>query len=108
MDDPGADLAIAAALASAARGQALRPDSAFVGEVSLTGAVRTVAGMEQRLAAAKGAGLRAIVGPAGAAVEPSSWASQHLVRVPHVRDAVTWGLRVGRPANPDIALDQRF
>jgi DNA repair protein RadA/Sms len=112
MEDPGADLAIAAALASAASGRALPQDSAFVGEVSLTGAVRTVAGMEQRLAAAKGAGLRVIVGPGGASVEPSSWASRHLVRVPHVRDAVKWGLRRGRPAKPemgaDIPLDQRF
>jgi DNA repair protein RadA/Sms len=112
MEDPGADLAIAAALASAATGQALPPDSAFVGEVSLTGAVRTVAGMEQRLAAAKGAGLRAVVGPAGTPVESSSWASHHLVRAPNVRDAVAWGLGDERPASPDmgadIPFDQRF
>ncbi len=56
IDDPACDLAIAAALASAATG-ALPPDGvAFVGEVSLTGLVRSAPGMGPRLAAAKAAG----------------------------------------------------
>jgi DNA repair protein RadA/Sms len=108
MEDPGADLAIAAALASAASGRALPADSAFVGEVSLTGGVRVVAGMDQRLAAARAAGLRAVVAAAGGSFQPGSWASEHLVRVPHVRDALSWGLRNGQHSTADMAFDQRF
>jgi DNA repair protein RadA/Sms len=108
VEDPGADLAMAAALASAASGRALRRDSAFVGEVSLTGAVRSVAGMDQRLTAARGAGLRAVVAPSGASFDAGSGASLDIVRVPHVRDALLWGLRGEDPANSDMAFDQRF
>jgi DNA repair protein RadA/Sms len=61
LDDPGCDLAIAAAVASAATGVAPPEDTAFVGEVSLTGRVRSVPGMAQRIAAARAAGIRAIV-----------------------------------------------
>ncbi|MGH2765123.1 MAG: AAA family ATPase, partial [Actinomycetota bacterium] len=45
VDDPGADLAVAAALASAATGVPPPPRSAFAGEVSLTGAVRPPPGL---------------------------------------------------------------
>ena len=60
VDDPGCDLAIAAALASAATGQPPPEASAFAGEVSLTGLVRPVPGMPQRLAAARAAGVRIV------------------------------------------------
>ena len=53
LDDPGADLAVAAALASAASGQAIPAGTGFLGEVSLTGSIRPVAGLEQRLSAGK-------------------------------------------------------
>src|SRR5262245_9967465 len=51
VDDPAADLAIAAALTSAARDVAPPEGSAFVGEVTLTGQIRSVPGLDQRLAA---------------------------------------------------------
>jgi len=61
LDDPGCDLAIAAALASAARGRPPPANVGFVGEVSLTGRVRPVPGMAQRAAAARTAGVGTIV-----------------------------------------------
>ncbi len=65
IDDPACDLAVAAALASAATGLAPPAGAAFVGEVALTGLVRSVPGMSQRLAAARAAGCRMVFAPAG-------------------------------------------
>jgi DNA repair protein RadA/Sms len=60
IDEPGADLAIALAVASATRGVALerggRPLAAF-GELGLTGEVRTVAHPDRRVAEARKFGL---------------------------------------------------
>jgi DNA repair protein RadA/Sms len=66
VDEPGADLAVALAIASAAKGIALgdgrKPLAAF-GEIGLTGEVRHVAHPDRRLAEAKKFGLDALVGP---------------------------------------------
>ena len=64
VDEPGADLAVALAVASAARGVALRgsPRACF-GEVGLTGELRTVAHHERRLEEAAKFGLREVICP---------------------------------------------
>jgi DNA repair protein RadA/Sms len=67
VDEPGADLAVALALASAHRGQALtgaegRPLACF-GEIGLTGELRFVAHPERRIAEAIKFGLAPVVGP---------------------------------------------
>jgi len=66
MEEPGADLAIAIAVASAARGvQAGEGDAplACFGEVGLTGEVRPVAHAQRRTDEAKKFGLRSLVTP---------------------------------------------
>jgi DNA repair protein RadA/Sms len=67
VDEPGADLAVALALASAHRGQSLagpegRPLACF-GEVGLTGELRFVAHPERRVAEALKFGVGPVVGP---------------------------------------------
>jgi DNA repair protein RadA/Sms len=65
VDEPGADLAIALALASAAKGLALggeTPTAAF-GELGLTGELRHVAHADRRMAEAEKFGLRRVVRP---------------------------------------------
>jgi DNA repair protein RadA/Sms len=84
VDDPAADLAVAAALASAASGIPTPEGAAFVGEVSLTGVVRRVSGMPQRLAAAEAAGCRYVYAAPGPARHPL------LVPVREVSEALTW------------------
>jgi DNA repair protein RadA/Sms len=68
VDEPGADLAVALALASAARGVPLgseeRPLAAF-GEVGLTGELRYVAHADRRLSEADKFGLRPVLSPDG-------------------------------------------
>jgi DNA repair protein RadA/Sms len=91
VDDPGADLATAAALASAASGTAPPPGSAFVGEVGLTGAVRPAAILPARLAAAAAAGVRTVY-CAGDAEAPRGL---RVTRVRRLGEALRW-VNVGR------------
>ena len=89
VDDPGADLAMAAALASAARGVPPPEGAAFIGEVGLTGVVRPVPDVARRLAAASAAGSRTVF----LAGEVSPPPGLRVVRVAHVRDALSWAGR---------------
>jgi DNA repair protein RadA/Sms len=67
IDEPGADLAVALAVASAARGVATNPSPlACFGEIGLTGELRSVAHPERRAAEAAKFGLRTVLAPAGA------------------------------------------
>jgi DNA repair protein RadA/Sms len=65
VDEPGADLAIALALASAAKGAGLGAEAplAAFGELGLTGELRHVAHADRRLAEAEKFGLRSVVRP---------------------------------------------
>jgi DNA repair protein RadA/Sms len=70
VDDPGADLAVALALASAARGVPLGTETAPLaafGEVGLTGELRYVAHADRRLAEAAKFGLDPVLSPDGRA-----------------------------------------
>jgi DNA repair protein RadA/Sms len=74
--EPAADLAVALALASAVRDRPIAPALCALGEVTLSGDVRRVGGLERRLAEAGRLGFttalvpaghdREVVGPAGA------------------------------------------
>jgi DNA repair protein RadA/Sms len=82
IEEPGADLAIALAVAGAARGVATDPAPlACFGEVGLTGELRSVAHPDRRAEEAAKFGLRAVVSPAGS---------------PTVRAAVRAALGAGR------------
>lgn len=67
VDEPGADLAVALAVASAARGVPLgdeqAPPLACFGELGLTGELRTVAHADRRIAEARKFGLATVVTP---------------------------------------------
>jgi DNA repair protein RadA/Sms len=81
VDEPGADLAVALAVASAAKGVPLQgsPRACF-GEVGLTGELRTVAHGERRLEEAAKFGLRDVISPE---------------RAPTLREALRMALRPG-------------
>ncbi|WP_295731427.1 DNA repair protein RadA [uncultured Limosilactobacillus sp.] len=63
LDEPAIDLAIAVAIASSYRDKGTRPTDAFVGEVGLTGEIRRVNRIEQRVAEAAKLGFRRIFIP---------------------------------------------
>ncbi|HKX47574.1 MAG TPA: DNA repair protein RadA [Gaiellaceae bacterium] len=77
IDEPGADLAVALAIASAARGTPLREGVAAFGEIGLTGRLRPASQAERRLEECGKLGIAAVIAPAdtqsrsGTRVEPA-------------------------------------
>ena len=65
VDEPGADLAVALAIASAAKRQPVREGLAAFGEIGLTGRLRPAAQAERRLEECAKLGLRAALVPSG-------------------------------------------
>jgi DNA repair protein RadA/Sms len=65
VDEPGADLAVALAIASAAKGVPTGEGLAAFGEIGLTGRLRPAAQAERRLEECAKLGLRFVVAPAG-------------------------------------------
>jgi DNA repair protein RadA/Sms len=99
VEDPACDLAVTAALASAASGVPAPAGSAFVGEVALTGLLRPAAGMDQRLAAARAAGCTHVYAAAnGSEPRRPTDGRVRVVDVRDVRDALAWAL----PALPPV------
>jgi DNA repair protein RadA/Sms len=62
IDEPGADLGIALAIASAAKGVAVRDKVAVFGEIGLTGRLRVAAQADRRVAECRKLGCRPVVG----------------------------------------------
>jgi DNA repair protein RadA/Sms len=71
IDEPGADLAIALAVASAAKGAPVRDATAAFGEIGLTGRLRPATQAERRLAECAKLGLTTVVAPSGTAAAGS-------------------------------------
>jgi len=92
--EPAVDLAIAAAVVSAATERALPGDGVVVGEVGLAGEVRRVPGLERRLAEVGRAGFHRAVLPSGA---PSAPSGVEVVAVRTLAEAIE-ALGLGTPA----------
>ena len=88
--DPGADLGLALAIASAATDTPVPPQTVVVGEVGLGGEVRSVAGIERRLAEAARIGFLQAIVPASAPAVPGI----DLVRVADLPEALGAALAV--------------
>ena len=61
LDEPAIDLAIAISIASSFRDQPTNPDDIFIGEVGLTGEVRRVSRIEQRVQEAAKLGFKRVI-----------------------------------------------
>jgi DNA repair protein RadA/Sms len=91
IDEPGADLAVAVAIASAARGAPARRGLACLGEIGLTGRLRPVAQMERRLAECAKLGLAEAIVPATDVSEPPI----RLLSADTLRSAIAHALATG-------------
>ena len=87
LNDPGSDLAVCIALASAALDKPVPADLAVLGEVGLGGEVRHVPHVERRVNEAVRMGFRRVILPSNARVEDVGRAS--LVRVATLADALS-------------------
>jgi DNA repair protein RadA/Sms len=63
IDEPAADLAVAAAITSSVRDQPVRADAVLIGEVGLSGELRWVGQMDARLREAAKLGFKAAIVP---------------------------------------------
>jgi DNA repair protein RadA/Sms len=89
VEDPGCDLAVAAAIASAATGRPPPEATAFVGEVGLTGSVRPPPNVAQRLGMALSSGIRTVYCPGQA----PAIKGLRTIRVARLTDALRWSRR---------------
>ncbi|MGB9791348.1 MAG: DNA repair protein RadA [Thermacetogeniaceae bacterium] len=90
--EPGADLGIALALASSHRNAALDRDTAVVGEVGLTGEVRGVGHLEQRLREAARLGFRRMIVPESCMELQGRYPKIELIGVRTVNEAIDLGI----------------
>ena len=93
IEEPGADLAVALAISSAARGVPVREGLAAFGEIGLTGRLRQPSQVERRLDECAKLGIVAAVAPPGAAERTSI----RVVSAETLRAAITAGLERGAP-----------
>jgi DNA repair protein RadA/Sms len=88
IDEPGADLGVALAIASAARGAPVKAGTACFGEIGLTGRVRPVSQAERRLAECAKLGFSEVLVPDGT----ESRGRMRLTAAASLRQAITAGL----------------
>jgi DNA repair protein RadA/Sms len=90
LEEPGADLAVALAMASSLRGKAIDPDLLCFGEIGLAGEVRGVARVESRLEEASRLGfIRALLPAAGTTTTTQK--GMALLRVKSLDEALELG-----------------
>jgi DNA repair protein RadA/Sms len=93
IEEPGADLAVALAIASAARGAAVREGLVAFGELGLTGRLRPVSQAERRLAECRKLGIRRVLVPAASApADDDGPEAPALIPVAGIRQAIAAGL----------------
>jgi DNA repair protein RadA/Sms len=95
VSEPAADLALASAIASSARDRAMPPDLALVGEVGLSGELRSVAQLPARLSEASRLGFREVVVPASARSSVPAPAGLKVSAVASLAEALGLVLRGG-------------
>ncbi len=88
IEEPGADLAVALAIASAARGAPVREGVAAFGEIGLTGRIRQASQAERRLEECVKLGITSVVAPSGSAGRPDV----RVLRAETLREAIKAGL----------------
>ncbi len=84
VDDPGADLALAAALLGSFRNRPAQHRSVFIGEVGLGGEVRAVASLQQRLKEAARMGMTTAFIPKTGTGDEGKPGGLALIRLAHV------------------------
>lgn len=88
LDEPAADLAAILAIASSAKDRVIREDTAAIGEIGLTGEVRSVTALNQRLTEVARLGFRRCVIPARLKGEIKAPHELELIPVRNVREAM--------------------
>ncbi len=88
LDEPGADLPVILAVASSYRDQAIPDDLVAIGEIGLTGEIRSVSHMNQRLAEIARLGFNRCILPLKSSEKLEIPAELTVYRVKNVREAI--------------------
>lgn len=88
LDEPGADLPIVLALASSYRDQSIADDMVAIGEVGMTGEIRSVSHMNQRLAEIARLGFKKCLVPRGGSEKLDIPTGLTVYRVKNIREAI--------------------
>ena len=99
IEEPGADLAVALAIASAARGIPVRESLAAFGEIGLTGRLRQASQSERRLEECAKLGVRTVVAPTGS----PNRTSVRIAGAQTLREALAAALDAKRGAPEEVA-----
>ena len=92
LDEPGADLPVVLAVASSYRDTPIADDLVAIGEVGLTGEIRSVSHMNQRLAEAARLGFKKCIIPKGGAEKLDIPQGLTVYRVRNLREAIETAL----------------
>lgn len=92
LDEPGADLPVVLALASSYRDQCIPNDMVAIGEVGMTGEIRTVSHMNQRLAEIVRLGFKKCMIPKGGSEKLEIPSELTVYRVRNIREAIEFSL----------------
>lgn len=88
LDEPGADLPVILAVASSYRDNAIADDLVAIGEVGLTGEIRAVSHMNQRLGEVSRLGFKKCIIPKGGSEKLEIPAGLTVFRVRNIREAI--------------------
>ena len=88
LDEPGADLPVVLAIASSYRDTAIANDLVAIGEVGLTGEIRSVSHLNQRLQEVARLGFKKCIIPRGGAEKLEIPAGLTVYRVRNIREAI--------------------
>ena len=88
LDEPGADLPVVLAVASSYRDQVIADDLVAIGEVGLTGEIRSVSNMNQRLAEVARLGFKTCIIPKNSSEKLEIPESLSVYRVRNLREAI--------------------
>ena len=89
IDEPAADLGVALAVATCARDVIVSPDSVIVGEIGLSGEIRSVNNLEKRIKEAEKLGFRKIIVPKSNKIKKEEFKDIEIVPVERLMDAIT-------------------
>ncbi len=92
LDEPGADLPVVLAVASSYRDKEISNDLAAIGEVGLTGEIRAVSHMNQRLSEAARLGFKKCIIPRGGAEKLEIPQGLEVYRVKNLAEAIEMAL----------------
>jgi DNA repair protein RadA/Sms len=92
LDEPGADLPVVLAVASSYRDQPIADDLVAIGEVGLTGEIRTVSHMNQRLGEVARLGFKKVIIPKGGAQKLEIPDGLSVYRVRNLHEAIEMAL----------------